>query len=484
MDSGSLKSKWTFRVNAKIYRVIPTDGDAGRVAAMFGLQDDLLETLYDDFELNVSPGQIVAVIGPSGAGKSVLLNEIAREAPECVQLDMTRLGRTVRPAAAVLRGGSFAMRLEILSRCGLAEALALITPVKHLSGGQLYRLALAKALHEAARRDAPTLVIADEFASTLDTATASVLSQQIRKRISDSSIAMILATPRVELLSDLRPDTVLIKPIQEGVRAVQKRTRLKSYRYCQWRSSIVSGNIRDYDILSPFHYLGGRPAAHKRVYVIRTPKNKVSQGVSSIAAVLVVSPPLVNVRGRNLATGGRYVGPDRGGGMALLNAEMECISRVIVHPVFRGCGLAVRLVRHAIATARSPLMEALAAMGAVHPFFEKAGMTAYLLGPNKHITRFISAAEAVGLSREALPAVAPVKKILGCKRTRAGRFLRDELDICLRRTFSQAELSRLIDSVAELCRRTARQYVYYLAQTPFHDDPTRHSHSRWRSTHA
>ena len=71
---------------------------------------------------------------------------------------------------------------------------------------------------------------------------------------------------------------------------------------------------------------------------------------------------------------GRYAGPDRRAALGRLNAEVEWISRVIVHPTYRGCGLAVRLVRHALATAPVPVVEALAAMGKIHPFFARAGM--------------------------------------------------------------------------------------------------------------
>lgn len=63
--------------------------------------------------------------------------------------------------------------------------------------------------------------------------------------------------------------------------------------------------------------------------------------------------------------------------IALLNAEVRCISRVIVHPSFRGLGIGVGLVRHALDTATTPYTEAIAAMGWVHPLFEKAGMEAF-----------------------------------------------------------------------------------------------------------
>ena len=90
--------------------------------------------------------------------------------------------------------------------------------------------------------------------------------------------------------------------------------------------------------------------------------------------MLVVSPPVITVRGRNVATFRRYVGPTRREALEKLNAEVECISRVIVHPTYRGAGLAKRLVLHAVATSPMPVVEALAAMGKMCPFFAAAGL--------------------------------------------------------------------------------------------------------------
>jgi len=462
MSSQLSKTQWRFRVNAKFRRGIPPDRDAGRLAAMFGLGDGLAGTLYDGFEFSISPGRIVAVIGPSGAGKSVLLARLAGQVKDALTVRPESLGRSDRPAVALLAGGTLAERLEVLSRCGLAEAAVLVTAARSLSGGQLFRLALAAALHEARRRAGPTLVIADEFASSLDELTATMLCRQVRKLISASRVAAVLATPRAELLESLRPDLTIVKPLAGPAVATRRLPTVPRRRVLDWRARIVRGSIADYDELSRFHYLAGRPATHKRVYVIRA-ANRRAFGGPKTAAVLVVSPPLANVRGRNLATGGRYCSADRSAAMGLLNREVECVSRVVVHPIFRGCGLAVRLVRRAIASRQTAMIEALAAMGAVHPFFARAGMTAYPLGPDRHVARLVSAAEAVGLDPADLPAVEPVRRLLARRRSAAAKFLRREIDIATRGMFQPIQLARLADPLAETCRRTARQYVYYLA---------------------
>ncbi len=350
--------------------------DARQVAAVFGLSCRRGETIRLSGRIEIGVGEIVTVVGPSGAGKSVLLREVLRKVPGAMRL--TPLGRAAarRPAVEALRGGTLKQRLAILSKCGLAEATALLTPAGCLSDGQRYRLMLARTLHKALRAGKPALIVADEFCSTLDLATAAVLSRQIAKlvRNENANVALLLATPRVELLPALAPSRVYVKPLGEPLR--EERTSLASSQPLpdpsRWRIGL--GTIHHYDALGQFHYLAGRPAAHKRVYIIRTPRHWRRQGGPDVAAVLVVSPPVITVRGRNVATFRRYVGPTRREALEKLNAEVECISRVVVHPTYRGVGLAKRLVRHAVATSPMPVVEALAAMGKMCPFFAAAGL--------------------------------------------------------------------------------------------------------------
>jgi len=382
------KPPWSVRLSVRLGGWGRLPAESRWVAGMFGLGDETGQTLYDDFEVTVRPGQIVAVIGPSGAGKSVLLREVRRQVGGAIVLDAASLVRSGRSALALLGGASrsrsvrnraatLAGRLAILARTGLAEARALVMPARALSGGQMHRLAIAEALYRARLSGKPRLVIADEFAAVLDPATAKALCRQVRRLVDgdNSPIGLLVATPRTELLPALRPDRLIVKPLGRPARLIESPSFASDTGPAAW--PIEAGTIRDYDELGGFHYLAGRPAAHKRVYVLRAPQAERWRCGPDIAAVLVVSPPLMNCRGRNAALLGRYTRCSRRRGLRRLNAELEAVSRVIVHPIYRGCGLAIRMVRHALATAQTPLVEALAVMGRLHPFFEKAGMYSY-----------------------------------------------------------------------------------------------------------
>ncbi len=217
---------WSHRVNATVRIPPPSCEPALAVAAMFGLEQPAPETLYRDFDLTVRPGQIVAVVGPSGAGKSVLLREVCKAHPRARTLRTAELSRDRRTAVAALSGGTLAARLAVLSRCGLADAGALVRPARNLSGGQLYRLALAEALHRAARARRPALVVADEFAASLDDRTADILCRQLRKLIGPASrLTLMVATPRAALLEALQPDVIIIKPLGEPPQLIEGRRK-------------------------------------------------------------------------------------------------------------------------------------------------------------------------------------------------------------------------------------------------------------------
>ena len=365
-------------VNAGFTRRIAPDPDARAVADMFGLADRERQTLYAGLELDLSPGRILAVTGPSGSGKSALLQAVARQVDGVAWLDVQALRRSPHTPVRLLAAEPLAVRLGTLARAGLAEATVMVTPARHLSGGQQYRLALAVAMQQAQQAPSPGLLLADEFASCLDALTARVLARHLSRWARRTGVAVLLATVRTDILADLAPDHVVHKPLHSDARDLP-RTRRKPLAPSGW--SVRRGRIGDYRALARFHYIAGPPALHKRVYAIDPPRHLAD--ALAPAAVAVVSPPLMYCRARNLATAGRYLQPDRKRGLARLNREIEAITRVIVHPCYRGLGLAGRLVRHVLDTAETPFVEALAAMGDVHPFFERAGMWAGPFAPGR-----------------------------------------------------------------------------------------------------
>jgi hypothetical protein len=79
---------------------------------------------------------------------------------------------------------------------------------------------------------------------------------------------------------------------------------------------------------------------------------------------------------RTLAQRNRFFGI-RGTASALsiraLDRQLLMLARVVIHPAYRGAGIAAAFVRRSCECAPRPWIEAQAEMGWVNPFFEKAG---------------------------------------------------------------------------------------------------------------
>jgi GNAT superfamily N-acetyltransferase len=89
-----------------------------------------------------------------------------------------------------------------------------------------------------------------------------------------------------------------------------------------------------------------------------------------IGICVFVSPPL-SLAGRNrfFGSSGRW---DRTRAR-VMNRRLVMLSRVVIHPTYRGAGIAAAFVRRSCEACPYPWIETLAGMGNVNPFFEKAG---------------------------------------------------------------------------------------------------------------
>jgi len=160
---------------------------------------------------------------------------------------------------------------------------------------------------------------------------------------------------------------------------------------------IQRGSRSDYLALASFHYKGAHPGAITSVFsaVHEAPtvigRYLAREAERCVIGVLVRSLPHLGCSLRDRATHGRYRGLGGKASASLINREVRTISRVVIDPRWRGVGLAVQLVKHALLQPETVFTEALAAMGHVHPFFERAGMQRYERPPRPEHARMIDA---------------------------------------------------------------------------------------------
>ena len=165
---------------------------------------------------------------------------------------------------------------------------------------------------------------------------------------------------------------------------------------------VVSGDIEDYKALADYHYRDKSLGPFSAIFALRpTGGLPGASGIKTVGVIVYrMASPALELR--NIATGGIFTGFDRATQLALVNKNIRCISRVIVEPRFRSLGLASRLVRETMPQVNVPIVEAMAVMGLVNPFFEKAGMQPYTAPLPERCAELIEALSLVGIEQHHL----------------------------------------------------------------------------------
>jgi hypothetical protein len=165
---------------------------------------------------------------------------------------------------------------------------------------------------------------------------------------------------------------------------------------------IVPGTIADYKPLGRFHYRDSRTGPVAAVYKIIDTHPMRSQ-TAPIVGVIIYSMPVCAIQLRNIATKGLFAKLGSGAAaMQLVNNNVRTIARVVIEPRYRGLGLAHQLIEETMPLLNIPYIEALAVMGKVNPFFEKAGMMKFAGAEHSRSVKLRQALSAVGIEESDL----------------------------------------------------------------------------------
>lgn len=154
---------------------------------------------------------------------------------------------------------------------------------------------------------------------------------------------------------------------------------------------LTLGRASDYHALARFHYAPrppatfaavvcaywrrAEPAADATAWQSFVKRNDAinAQDDPVLIAVAVLSYPSQLHRTRHRVFGLKPI--PMGHRLRWVNSHLRTISRVVIHPQFRGIGLSTPLIRAAVDLCPTTYVEASARMGRAHPLFDRAGFT-------------------------------------------------------------------------------------------------------------
>jgi hypothetical protein len=140
---------------------------------------------------------------------------------------------------------------------------------------------------------------------------------------------------------------------------------------------LAPGTRADYAKLQRFHYCPKPPATWSQIWTIKheVPADFPSDSPVVPIAIAILSHPCLNSSARDRALNLHRLPQKRR--INFINKNIRTISRLIVHPTYRGLGLASTLIRHLLHSSPTRYTESFATMARAHPLFRNSGMTEF-----------------------------------------------------------------------------------------------------------
>jgi len=190
------------------------------VQKAFGVNPGTLKTtVIKAIGLTIRPKEIVLICGASGSGKTTLIDLLMNRGQpldgmltegtcflgrDC-KVGVLQPVRSKLPIIQLVGGNDTHRALHVLNIAGLTEAFLYFKRFDELSAGQRYRFMLARLIDSGSN-----LWLADEFCSTLDEITASIVAHNLQRHARRIGATVIVAAPHFDtFIRSLRPDTVL-----------------------------------------------------------------------------------------------------------------------------------------------------------------------------------------------------------------------------------------------------------------------------------
>ncbi|MCD4830779.1 MAG: hypothetical protein K8R02_03100 [Anaerohalosphaeraceae bacterium] len=229
---------------------------------------------------------------------------------------------------------------------------------------------------------------------------------------------------------------------------------------------IVPAKLADYKCLAHFHYRSSKLGPIAAMYkLIDTHPRRAA--IEPIIGVIIYSMPPGQVQMRNVATSGLFTGLKRMPAMTLVNKNVRTISRVVIEPRYRCLGLAHRLVAETLALLEMPYIEAMAVMGKVNPFFEKAGMLKFAAPEHTASVKLRQALSVIDIEAKDLVDVELIERKLAGASGAAGDFVEKHIADFLS---AYGRRGRTIpagrERVEMMLEKLGSRPVYYLWRNP------------------